>query len=432
MRMKPIQDAPLPSSPPQGRPGTPRHAWWILAILGLIFALFAGDRAVLGLLKTTLSTEIGLSNSDYSLLVTAFMAPYTAMYFFVGGWIDRFGAKRMLTFCVIGMSVATVIGGSAHTFVQLVVARVLLGVAEAGVVPAITVAIFTWFASDRRAFAYSLANTVQQTAYILAPPFVAAITLGLSWRWAFLIPGVSGFFLAGLWWDANRRIGAPPTPEVNVPAAAEKSVSLWSRFRFLLSLPAVRVLILARVISDPFWFFFQYWQTAFLQERVGLSLARVGQLTWIPPLVYMGVALGFSAFSDRLIARGWSAPKARLVLLVGATALAPAAFLLPFARSEFSALLLVTLVWILCATWLNMSSVFMGALVPRHSLASAIGIMSALGGITSILFNAAVGSIIDRFGYDLPFLIGACLHPIAAGMLLWFFSRRPLSIVSKQ
>ena len=40
---------------------TPRIAWWILAVLGLIFALFAGDRAVLGILKTTLGTEVGLT-----------------------------------------------------------------------------------------------------------------------------------------------------------------------------------------------------------------------------------------------------------------------------------------------------------------------------------------------------------------------------------
>src|SRR5688572_28324619 len=95
-------------------PRTPRIAWSLLAVLGLIFALFAGDRAVLGILKTTLSTELDLSNRGYSLLVTAFMVPYTAMYFFVGGWIDRFGVQRMLALCVIGMSLATVIAGTAH------------------------------------------------------------------------------------------------------------------------------------------------------------------------------------------------------------------------------------------------------------------------------------------------------------------------------
>ena len=406
------------------RPSTPRAAWWILTVLGLVFALFAGDRAVLGILKTTLGTEIGLTNSGYSLLVTSFMVPYTVMYLFVGGWIDRIGVKIMLAFCVIGMSAASVIAGLAHGLPQMAVSRFVLGVAEAGIVPAITVAIFTWFASERRAVAYSLANTIQQTAYILSPPFVAAITLGIGWRWSFLLPGLTGFGIAVLWWHANRVAGAPPPPEAGANVPAADGLGLFARLRLLLALPAVRMLILARVISDPFWFFFQYWQTAFLQERVGLSLARVGQLTWIPPLVYVGVALVLSAFSDRLIARGWAAPKARLVLILWATALAPAAFCLPFVRSETLAIVLVTLVWIMCATWLNMSSVFMGALVPRQTLASAIGIMSALGGVTSILFNAVVGMIIDRFGYDLPFWFGACLHPLAAGLLAWHFLRK--------
>ncbi|BET68534.1 hypothetical protein ASA1KI_34520 [Opitutales bacterium ASA1] len=403
---------------------TPRAAWWLLALLGLIFALFAGDRAILGILKATLATELGLTNAGYSLLVTAFMVPYTAMYFFVGGWIDRFGAGRLLTICTIGMSAATVIAGTAHGLGQLFVARLLLGVAEAGVVPAITLAIFTWFPSERRAVAYSLANTVQQTAYILCPPFVAAVTLGLGWRWAFLVPGISGFVIAALWWQGQRMAGEPPPPEPEAAAPAAPGFGLLARLRQLWALPSVRMLILARIVSDPFWFFFQYWQTAFLQERIGMSLARVGQLTWIPPLVYMGVALLLSTFSDRLVARGWPAPRARLVLVLLATALAPAAFALPLVQGEFVALALVTAVWVMCATWLNMSSVFMGSLVPRHSLASAIAIMSALGGVTSIAFNAVVGSIIDRFGYDVPFYVGACLHPIAAVMLWLHFRRR--------
>jgi len=396
----------------------------MLAVLGLVFALFAGDRAVLGILKTTLGTELGLTNSGYSMLVTAFMLPYTAMYFVVGGWTDRFGFQRMLALCVVGMSAATLLAGTAHGLGQLAAARFVLGLAEAGVVPAITLAIFSWFAPDRRALAYSLANTVQQTAYILCPPFVASVTLALGWRWAFLIPGLSGFLVAAAWWHVNRVAGAPPPAEPAAGAPAGPEPGWWRRIRGLLAMPAVRVLIAARVISDPFWFFFQYWQTPFLQERVGLSLARVGQLTWIPPLVYVGAALAFSAFSDRLVARGWAAPRARLVLLLGATGLAPAAFALPLVRGEWAAVGLVTLVWVMCATWLNMSSVFMGALVPRHSLASAIGIMSALGGVTSIVFNAVVGSIIDRFGYDVPFYVGACLHPVAAGLLAWYFLGR--------
>ncbi len=378
---------------------------------------------MLGILKTTLGKEISLTNQQYSLLVTAFMVPYTAAYFFVGDWIDRWGAKAMLAICVTLMSLATIASGLASSLPPLLGARFVLGLAEAGVVPAITVAIFSWFPSARRAFAYSLANTVQQSAYILCPPFVAAVTLALGWRWTFLLPGSLGLLVVLAWLAVNRAAGKAPTqPTETRVAAPDSESSWWQRMRGLWGNPAVRWLIVARIISDPFWFFFQYWQTAFLQERVGLSLERVGQLAWIPPLAYMVTSLGFSALSDRLIARGWRADSARLVLLVGATALAPATFLLPQVTSVASAMILVTLVWIMCATWLNMSSVFMGALVPRTSLASAIGLMSALGGITSILFNAVVGTLIDHFGYDLPLYFGAFLHPVAALLLLYRFS----------
>jgi ACS family hexuronate transporter-like MFS transporter len=402
---------------------TPASAWWILGAVGLIFAQFAGDRAILGVLKTTICRELSLSNRDYSLLVTAFMVPYTVMYLFVGGWVDRFGVRVMLVCCGLGMAFASLLAGTTQGLAQLASARFVLGAAEAGVVPAITLAVFTWFPSERRAFAYSLANTVQQSAYILCPPVVATLTLWLGWRSSFLISSVCGAAIALLWWQVNRAAGEPPQTEIAAAGPKPAELGLWGRIRQLLSLPSVRVLIIARILSDPFWFFFQYWQTAFLQEKVGMSLVRVGQLTWIPPLVYMGVALGFSALSDRLIARGWPAPRARLMLLLGATALAPAAFILPFVHSEWLAILLVTLVWTMCSTWLNMSSVFMGALVPRHALASSIGIMSALGGVTSITFNAFVGSIIDHFGYSTPFFIGACLHPLAAVLLTLHFAR---------
>jgi len=46
---------------------TPGMAWWILLVLGLIFALFAGDCEVLGILKKTLSTKLGRDLNGYLL-----------------------------------------------------------------------------------------------------------------------------------------------------------------------------------------------------------------------------------------------------------------------------------------------------------------------------------------------------------------------------
>jgi ACS family hexuronate transporter-like MFS transporter len=65
-----------------------------------------------------------------------------------------------------------------------------------------------------------------------------------------------------------------------------------------------------------------------------------------------------------------------------------------------------------------------GELAPVGTIATTIGILSALSGISSILFNQVAGSLIDQFGYTSLLVAGACLHPLAA-LVLW--KTRPAS-----
>ncbi|MGK2889342.1 MAG: hypothetical protein ACSLEN_10140 [Candidatus Malihini olakiniferum] len=65
-----------------------------------------------------------------------------------------------------------------------------------------------------------------------------------------------------------------------------------------------------------------------------------------------------------------------------------------------------------------------GRLAPRVPIATAIGVISALGGVTSIIFNGFVGSIIDNFCYSIQIYVGATLHPLGALVLAVFFLRR--------
>ena len=57
--------------------------------------------------------------------------------------------------------------------------------------------------------------------------------------------------------------------------------------------------------------------------------------------------------------------------------------------------------------------------------------MSALGGVTSIIFNGFVGSIIDHFGYSMPIYASATLHPIGALVLAAFFLRRKKTFIAR-
>lgn len=411
---------------PANRDGFTLLIWVLLLLLGCVLFFFSLDRQIVSILKTTLMKELGLDNSDYSVLISAFMIPYTFMYFFVGGIVDRFGSRYVLCVLMVLMSLATLITGLSHSMTGLIAGRILLGMAESGIVPALTLAVFTWFRAEQRAFAFQLTNIIQSLGLIIAPPFVAWVTLSTGWRWAFFIPAMAGVVVGIMWFTASRK--TPPAAET-VHEAPASTVPLISRYKMVLTSKPIWALLIARLLTDPFWFFYQYWQVGFMQEKIGLTLAEVGKLMWLPPLIAVFGVLAVCRISDHLVSKGIDATRARLYIIWSVTCLAPLVFLLPSLSNAYAAVAIMTVINFMCTAWLSMATIMMGGLAPRAAIATAIGVMSALGGVTSIIFNGFVGSIIDHFGYSMPIYVGAALHPIGALVLAAFFLRRqPLPV----
>lgn len=394
--------------------------WVLLLILGGVLFFFSLDRQIVSILKTTLMHELSLSNTDYSILISAFMIPYTLMYFIVGGIVDRFGSRYVLSALMVVMSIATLITGMSTSLNGLIAGRVLLGLAESGIVPALTLAVFTWFKAEKRAFAFQLTNIIQSLGLILAPPFVAWVTLSTGWRWAFFIPAIAGVVVGLMWFYSSRHT---PAAVEEVPHENSANVPLLQRYKMVLTSKPIWALLIARLLTDPFWFFYQYWQVGFMQEKIGLTLAQVGKMMWFPPLVAVFGVLAACWMSDRLVARGMSSTRARLTIIWSVTCLSPLVFLLPSMTNPYAAVAIMTVINFMCTAWLSMATIMMGGLAPRIAIATAIGVMSALGGVTSIIFNGFVGTIIDHFGYSLPVYIGATLHPIGAIVLAVYFLR---------
>ncbi|MCX8958998.1 MFS transporter [Erwinia psidii] len=393
----------------------------LLLLLGCILFFFSFDRQIVSILKTTLMHEMGIGNKEYSWLITAFMFPYIMMYFVSGALVDKFGSRYVLTLLMILMSVATLITGFSRSLTGMLVGRFILGVAESGVVPALTLAIFTWFKAQQRAFAFQLTNIIQSLGLIVAPPFIAWVTLAGGWRWAFFIPALAGIMIGLMWFIASRR---QPASVQSLPENQHDSISVLQRYKFVLTSAPVWTLIIARLLTDPFWFFYQYWQIGFMQEKLGLSLARVGELMWFPPLAAVFGVLLVCRISDRLVTRGVEPTRARLNLIWAVSCLAPLIFFLPTVENVWLAVGIMTVINFMCTAWLSMVTIMMGGLVPRAAIATAIGIMSALGGISAMLFNGFVGTIIDIYGYALPVYVGAVLHPAGAIVLAVYFLRR--------
>ena len=134
----------------------PLMSWWILTLMTLDYALGMIDRNTVSILKTQLKAVFDVGDAEYGLLVTAFMVPYALCYVLCGMLVDRIGTRWGLTLFVSVWSGATVMAGLSSSFEELVFWRVVLGAAEAGLLPTTIVALVNWFPRDKLATAYAV------------------------------------------------------------------------------------------------------------------------------------------------------------------------------------------------------------------------------------------------------------------------------------
>src|SRR5437588_4596108 len=145
---------------------SPRSSWlagnyrWIVCAL-LFFAATINyvDRQIIGLLKQTLHDDIGWNEVDYSNVIFAFQLAYAMGLIFAGRVMDRLGTRKGFSLSVVVWSVAAMGHALAHSIMGFGVARIVLGLGEAGNFPASIKAVAEWFAKKERALATGIFNS---------------------------------------------------------------------------------------------------------------------------------------------------------------------------------------------------------------------------------------------------------------------------------
>jgi MFS transporter, ACS family, hexuronate transporter len=403
----PAAQAPAPSG---AQPPWLTWRWLVVTLLIVSTFLNYFDRQILSVLKTTLKQEFQLTDTHYSLLITAFMLPYVIMYPIGGRLVDRFGPRWCMAAFVTVWSAATLGTGFATTFAGLVALRAVLGAAEPGNYPAALRTCTVLFSPAQRGLPISLFSAGSAVGAIAAPPLIAWIAVAHGWRWAFAVPAVIGFLWVATWLATTRsrsdrsvRLTGRETPEPTPLSTVMRDTNLWR-------------LIVARLVSDPVWYFYLFWLPGYLQEAQGLTLRQLGWVAWVPFLVADIGGIGAAHVSDRLVRRGWSAHRARKrVLTVAAFAAPIGAFTVNF--GVVGTIAIFSLVAVVCTTWLFTQTALLADVAPREAVASVHGISGAFGALGGLLFNAAIGPVVDAFGYSPVFFAAGGMHLVAALVL---------------
>lgn len=407
---------------------TPDHArtpvrnlrWWIIGMICLLTVINYIDRQTLSVLAPTIMEEFGMTNVDYSRVVTTFLAAYTISQVISGKILDRVGTRVGFMLFVGVWTVASMLHSTARSVTQLAAFRFLLGLGEAGNWPGAAKAVSEWFPARERAFAMAIFNSGAVIGAVISPPLIAWVALTFGWRSAFFIGASCSVVLMVLWYmnfrvpQEHPRLSAEERAHIlsDQPAAAGGVPRPW------LSLFQHRqtwAQIVARFFTDPIWWFLISWLPNYLKNERGFSLSLIGLLAWIPFLFAdVGNLVGGGA-SSLLLRRGWPVDRARKVAMFAHITLAPLGVLLLLSTtSDAAALTAISMIAFGFQGWIVNVLTLPSDCFPRADVGAVAGIGGAAAGTASMGFTLLVGWVVDRYSYQPVFIMVAVMGVVGA------------------
>jgi MFS transporter, ACS family, hexuronate transporter len=391
--------------------GMERARWWLLALVFIAIMLNYVDRQIIALLKPTLQAEFDWSDRDYGHMASAFQFAAAFGYLAAGWFIDRVGLRRGFALGVGVWSLACMAHAFARTVVQFVVARAVLGFAEAMGTPAAVKSAATFFGVRQRTIALGIVNTAPNIGAVITPLAIPAFAVAFGWKAAFIVAGALGLVWVLAWWlsDVDRyRVAA-------TAAAPEVEKVPWSH---LLKDRRTVAIAAAKVLSDSVWWFLLFWLPDLFHRMFGLSQGTIG----LPvALVYAMAACGALSggwLPSKLLARGWSVNRARkTTLFLYAALVTPVAFV-GGVDGPWAAALLIGLALFAHQGFSTNIFAFTTDVFPARVVGSVIGIAAFFGNLAGVVTSeAAAISLESGWGYTPMFVYAASAYLIGATLV---------------
>ena len=271
-------------------PPTQAYRYYVLGLLVVIYTMNFLDRQILGILATPIKKELDLSDSELGLMGgLAFALLYSTLGVPIAWLADRSSRRRIIAYALGLWSGFTALCGFTTSFWQLFLARVGVGIGEAGgVAPAYSL-ISDYFPKHQRAralAAYSLGIPIGSGCGIV---FGGLIASAIDWRAAFLIAGGIGLVLAPIFRYTVRDPHRGGADAAGQPAAA---------------VAPARFSEVGRLVARKRTF----WLPSFFLRSFHLTLVETS--LFYGAIVFIGGSLGIlggGALADRVGARNQTA-----------------------------------------------------------------------------------------------------------------------------
>jgi ACS family hexuronate transporter-like MFS transporter len=379
-----------------------RYRWTICSLVFFATTINYLDRAVISLLKSTLTTELKWDDADYTNVEIAFKVSYAIGLLLAGRFIDKVGTKKGYAWATGLWSIAAVLHAAAKSVFGFSVARAALGVTEAGNFPAAIKTVAEWFPRKERALATGLFNSGANIGAIVAPLSVPFIAAAYGWQWAFIATGILGFVWLYFWNkhyykpSEHPKLSAAELAYINSDsdAIAEGDALNTKSFSWaaLLKYKQTWAFAIGKLLTDPIWWFYLFWLPDFLESQYQIK----GTAIALPvAAVYTMSAVG-SIFGGwlpmYLIKNNWPVFKARKSsMLMYAFLVLPILFAQVLGgMNMWLAVFVIGIAAAAHQAWSANIFTTVSDMFPKRAVGSVTGIGGMFGAIGGILLSMAV------------------------------------------
>ncbi len=188
-----VQTGPATPTPPLNS----RYRWYVVWLLFVVYVLNFVDRQILIILMEPIRLEFGFSDRQLGLLGgLAFALLYSTLGIPIARLADRSNRVNIISISIFVWSLATVLTGFARTFGHLLLARVAVGIGEAGCSPPAYSLLADYFERDKRTTAFSIYSMGIYGGVFVGFLVGAFVAEHWGWRAAFFVVGAPGLLMA--------------------------------------------------------------------------------------------------------------------------------------------------------------------------------------------------------------------------------------------
>jgi MFS family permease len=434
---EPLSEGRRPTARPGLLPGGPpsshvRHG--VLAWLCVATTIAYVDRGCLSVAEKLIRADLGLTESQMGLAMSAFFLTY-ALFQMPAVWFDQVcGSRQSLPLFAVSWSIFTAMCGLANGSAGLLLARLAMGGAEAGIFPASTGALGRWFPPDRRAWVSGVLTSFMGVGGALGAALTGAILVVVPWRWMFMLYAVPGLVwaLGFFCWFRDSPREHPSVNEAELalidggPAPVAEEAAVADDPGRLLRSRAVAGLAAQQFFRAAGAIFYISWFPTYLRETRGVNVWQAGLLASLPHWATVAGCLAGGWISDGVLARTGSLRHARQGVAATSMVVATVLISLAYPVSDVRLAVVVLSAGAFAAALAGPCAYALTIDLGGRRTPQVMGVMNTSGAVGSIVFPAIAPWLVAASGsWDAVLALFAGIHLAAGACWLAFDADRP-------